>query len=115
MVDVYSKCGIDEGYIDWLAGFVSARGSDDYCDYSDFEDSWCGWQTYEEGWGACEGDEDFEDWEYDYEEKIWYLYEDGNVYFYDDETDMLLFYDDFEDEVYYYDEDDDEWYVLEDE
>ena len=115
LVEVYSGCGIDQTYIDWLKGFVSARGSDEYCDYSAFEDSWCGWQTYEEGWGACEGEEDFEDWEYDYEEKIWYLYEDGNVYFYDDETDMFFFYDDFEDEIYYYDEDDDEWYVLEDE
>lgn len=62
------------------------NGSDDYCDYSEFEDSWCGWGTYEEGWASCPRDEDSEDWEYDYEEKIWYLIEDGNVYFYDDEA-----------------------------
>lgn len=114
LVSVYSKCGFDEKYIDWLEKFVSAEGTDDYYDYSGFEDSWCGWQTYEEGWGSCEPDEDFEDWEYDYEEKLWYLYEDGNVFLYDDESDTMFFYDDYEDELYYYDEDDDDWYVVED-
>ena len=110
MVSVYSKCGFDEKYIDWLEGFVSAKGCGDYCDYSGFEDSWCGWQTYEEGWGSGDKDEDSEDWEYDYEEKIWYLYEDGSVYLYDDESDMMFFYDEYEDRIYYYDEEDDEWY-----
>lgn len=113
LVDVYSKCGFDKAYIDWLEGFVSASGSNDYCDYSGFEDSWCGWGTYEEGWSSCDRDEDFEDWEYDYEEKVWYLVEDGNIYLYDDETDMMFFYDEFEDEVYYYDEEDDDWYIME--
>ena len=113
LVSVYSKCGFDEEYIDWLERFVSAEGTDDYCDYSGFEDSWCGWQTYEEGWESCETYEDSEDWEYDYEENIWYLYEDGNVYLYDDESDMMFFYDEYEDELYYYDEEDDDWYVAE--
>ncbi len=113
LVDVYSKCGFDEKYIGWLEGFVSARGSDDYCDYSEFEDSWNGWGAYEEGWSSCPRDEDSEDWEYDYEEKMWYLIEDGNVYFYDDETDMMFVYDEYEDEVYYYDEEDDDWYLME--
>lgn len=112
LVSVYSKCGFDEKYIDWLEGFVGAEGIDDYYDYSGFEDSWCGWQTYEEGWGSYEPDEDFEDWEYDYEEELWYLYEDGNVYLYDDESEMMFFYDEYEDEVYYYDEEDDDWYVF---
>ena len=110
LVSVYSKCGFDEKYIDWLEGFVSAEGTDAYCDYSGFEDSWCGWQTYEEGWGSCDPDEDSEDWEYDYEEKLWYLYEDGNVYLYDDESDIMFFYDEYEDQLYYYDEEDDDWY-----
>ena len=114
LVDVYSKCGFDEKYIDWLEGFVSADGIGDYCDYSGFEDSWCGWQTYEDGWDSCEPGEDSEDWEYDYEEKLWYLYEDGNVYLYDDESDVFFFYDEYEDRLYYYDEEDDDWYVVED-
>lgn len=113
LVSVYSKCGFDKKYIDWLERFVSARGSNDYCDYSEFEDSWCGWGTYEQGWGSCDTGEDSEDWEYDYEEKIWYLYEDGNVYLYDDESDILFFYDEYEDMLYYYDEDDDDWYIAE--
>ncbi len=114
LVSVYSKCGFDEKYIDWLEGFVSAEGTGDYCDYSGFEDSWCGWQTYEEGWGSGDAYEDSEDWEYDYEDKIWYLYEDGNIFLYDDESDIMFFYDEYEDELYYYDEEDDDWYVAED-
>ena len=113
LVKVYSKCGFDEKYINWLEGFVSAAGSEDYYDYSSFEDSWCGWQTYEQGWESCDPYEDSEDWEYDYEEKIWYHYEDGNVYLYDDETDIMFFYDEYEDALYYYDEEDDEWYLAE--
>ena len=113
LVNVYSKCGFDEKYIDWLEGFVSAEGINDYCDYSSFEDSWCGWQTYEEGWGSCEPSEAPEDWEYDYEEKLWYFYEDGNAYLYDDESDMLFFYDEYDDELYLFDEEDDHWYVVE--
>ncbi len=111
--DVYSKCGIDKKYINWLEGFVNASGRDDYCDYSEFEDSWCGWGTYEEGWSSCARDEDSEEWEYDYDEKIWYLCEGGNMYLYDDESDMMFFYDEDEDEVYYYDDEDDEWYIVE--
>ena len=115
LVDVYSKCGFDGEYIDWLEGFVSARGSDDYCDYSGFEDSWCGWGSYDGGWSSCPTDEDFEDWEYDYEEEMWYLVEDGNIYLYDDEEDMLFLYDEYEDAIYYYDEEADDWYIVDDE
>ncbi len=114
LVSVYSKCGFDKEYIDWLGGFVSASGSDDYCDYSDFEESWCGWGTYGGGWETCDRDEDSEDWEYDYEEEIWYLVEDGNIYLYDDETDTMFFYDEYEDAVYYYDEEADDWFLTED-
>ena len=115
LVSVYSKCGFDKKYIEWLERFVSAEGADDYCDYSGFEDSWSGWGTYEEGWGSCETGEDSEDWEYDYEEKLWYLYEGGNAYLYDDESGMMFYYDEYEDEMYYYDEQDDNWYPVEDE
>ena len=113
LVSVYTKCGFDKKYIDWLEGFVSAEGINDYCDYSGFEDSWCGWQTYEEGWESCDSDEDFDDWEYDYEDELWYLYEDGNVYLYDDESDTLLFYDQYEDVFYCYDEESDDWIMFE--
>ncbi len=113
LADVYTKCGIDKSYIRWLAGFVDAIGSDDYCDYSEFEDSWSGWGTYEEGWNGCETGVDSEEWEYDYEEKLWYYIEDGELYLYDDETDTLMFYDQDADEFYYYDEEDDNWYIME--
>ncbi len=110
---VYSRCGFDSGYIDWLKNFVDAEGSGSYYDYSEFEDSWGGWECYEEGWGSCGGEEASGDWEYDYEEELWYLYEDGGVYLYDDETGETYFYDEESDEYYYYDEYDDEWYIAE--
>ncbi|MCR4990863.1 MAG: hypothetical protein K6A38_08380 [Lachnospiraceae bacterium] len=111
---IYSNCGIDSDYIKWLKQFVSADGSDNYYDYDEFEESWDGWEEYEEGWASCETDEDFEDWEYDYEEDIWYCYEDGYIYLYDEESELLFIYDEEYDELYYYDEDDDEWYLVED-
>ena len=112
---VYSNCGFDSGYVKWLKKFVNAAGSDDYYDYDEFEETWGGWEEYEEGWQCCDEDEDFEDWEYDYEDDIWYYYEDGFIYLYDEESDLLFIYDEEYDELYYYDEDDDDWYLVEDE
>ena len=110
--EIYLNCGIDKEYVDWLEKFVDAPGSENYNDYSDFEESWGGWESYEEGYESCDpGDTD--DWTYDYEEEIWYLYEDDVLYLYDDETETMFYYDEYEDEMYYYDEDDDEWYPAE--
>lgn len=111
LAEIYTKCGIDANYITWLENFVDASGITPY-DYSEFEDSWSGWSTYEEGWDSPDRDEELDDWEYDYEEEIWYLYEDGITYLYDEDSDMMYCYDEDEDETYYYDEDDDEWYVM---
>ena len=111
---IYSNCGLDSDYIKWLKNFVNADGSDSYYDYDEFEETWGGWEEYEEGWASCDEDEDFEDWEYDYEDDIWYCYEDGYIYLYDEESELLFVYDEEYDELYYYDEDDDEWYLVED-
>ncbi|MCR5746872.1 MAG: hypothetical protein K6G03_04120 [Lachnospiraceae bacterium] len=46
--DIYSKCGFDKEYIDWLGKFVKAQGGDSYQDYEDFEQNWGGWASYEE-------------------------------------------------------------------
>ncbi len=110
---VYSKCGFDREYIDWLKNFVDAEGSGSHYDYSGFEDSWGGWGSYEEGWGSCGEEWDFEDWEYDYEEEIWYIYEDGIIYLYDEETDTIFCYNEDDDEMLYYDEEADDWYPAE--
>ena len=136
---VYGNLGFDAEYIEWLGNFVDAEGAS--YDYSDFSDTWGGWGAYEEEYGCdlsgCgtgsgglasqiagnlggsydEEDEyldlNSEDWVYDYEDELWYLYDDG-LYLYDDETDTMMYYDEYEDYFYYYDEADEEWYLIED-
>ncbi|MBR5116343.1 MAG: hypothetical protein IK096_04690 [Lachnospiraceae bacterium] len=134
---VYGELDLDEEYIEWLGKFVSAKGYEDYYDYGGFEDSWGGWGPYESQYGcnisggSCEygydydtgdyyGCEDYEpdgfcdDWIYDCEEDIWYLYDDDTLYLYDEESDTLCYYDEEEDEIYYYDEDEDDWCLMDD-
>ncbi len=130
---VYKGIGLDKEYIEWLGGFVS-EDSDDFFDFSFFDDLWGGWGDYEDeygcntsGDGSCEyaydydtgdyygyEDEQSDDWIYDYEEEIWYLYEDDVLYLYDEETDTMCYYDEEEDQIYYYDETDDDWHLMED-
>ena len=79
---------------------------------------WYDWDDpgYGGGYGSEYDDEsDYcDDWIYDYELELWYIYDDGILYLYDDETDTTYYYDEDEDEIYYYDEEDDEWYLCED-
>ena len=131
MQEVFTDIGLDKEYIDWLGSFVSSDGYSDYYDYGGFEDSWSGWGAYESEYGcnlsngSCEygysyesggayGEDNYcDDWIYDSEEEIWYLYEGGTLYLYDDESNTLFYYDEYEDKVYYYDEGRDDWYVAE--
>lgn len=121
LYDVYTRCGFDSNYIAWLENFVSAVGYESYYDYDDFENSWDGWSSYGSGWqdegdyyGYDDGDYAEEDWVYDYEEQIWYMYEGDNVYLYDDEENVMYFYDTEADIMYYYDDVTEEWYETED-
>ena len=108
---IYSSCGFDNNYVEWLENCVSAEGKNTYNDYGEFEDSWSGWSC--NAW-SCSGsgdssegvtqEEDNDGWTYDYEEGMWYLYEDGTLYFYDDETETSYYYDESCDCVYAYDE-----------
>ncbi|MBR6328792.1 MAG: hypothetical protein IKR68_04000 [Lachnospiraceae bacterium] len=115
LAGVYGKCGFDDRYVKWLGKFVDATGMDSYNDYSDFEDSWGGWGSYSQGWSGYEDEDEMDDWEYDFDEELWYLYEDGVLYLYDDESDTMFYYDEEYDELYYYDDDDDDWYLYEEE
>jgi hypothetical protein len=131
---VYKDIDFDEEYIEWLARFVSAESSEDYYNYDSFEDSWNGWGAYEDeygcnisGGGSCEYGYDYDsgdyygyqdeweedNWIYDYEEEIWYLYENGTLYLYDDKTETTYYYDEDTDEVFYYDESADDWFLAE--
>lgn len=49
---VYSDIGLDDEYIDWLKGFVSSSGHNDYYDYNVFENNWGGWGDYESEYGC---------------------------------------------------------------
>ena len=130
---VYSDLGIDREYIEWLGGFVSASAYDDYYDFGGFEDSWGGWGSYEDEYGcnisngSCEYGYDYDwddqggyggegycdDWVYDCEEDIWYMYDDDMLYLYDEDEDVMCYYDEENDEVYYYDDDRDDWLLME--
>ena len=129
--EVYTEIGLDKEYIDWLEGFVNSAGSNDYNDYSWFEDIWNGWGDYEDDYGCgsdyCMGDyaydydtgdyygHDYEysdDWIYDYQEDIWYMYEGDTLYMYDEESDTMYYYDEYEDEMYYYDDRSDDWCLM---
>jgi hypothetical protein len=136
LCDVYGQIGFDSEYINWLGKFVSSHGNSNYYDYDDFSDHWSGWGGYEEdyGWNGYGGgygqyswdgwsdwDDDYgcddegyaDDWVYDYESELWYLYEGGTLYLYDDETNTMYYYDEDTDEIYYYDDDTEEWYLTE--
>lgn len=52
---VFSNCGFDEGYIDWLGEFVDAEGSDNYFDYDDWSENWS------DDWFEDDADSDWED------------------------------------------------------
>ena len=124
--NVYKNIGFDDEYIDWLSGFVSSYGYEDYFDFGNFDDNWGGWESYEEEYGSnissggsCEygynyeNDEYDDGWIYDFEEEIWYMYEDNILYLYDDETDTIFYYDEQDDKIYYYDEEIDDWCEVE--
>jgi len=122
--DVFKGISLDNEYIEWLGSFVSSDGYDDYYDYGGFEDDWSGWGSYESDYGFnyssggsgqyfFDGDDYENDWVYDHEEKIWYMYEGDVLYLYDDETNTLFYYDEYEDRYYYYDEDQDDWFEVE--
>ncbi|MCR5179393.1 MAG: hypothetical protein K6C95_10475 [Lachnospiraceae bacterium] len=131
---VYTDLGIDQEYIEWLGGFVSESGYEDYFDFGGFEDNWGGWGAYEDeygcnisGGGSCEYGYDYsqddeygldedgycDDWIYDCEEDIWYMYDDDTLYLYDEEEDVMCYYDEESDVIYYYDEDRDDWLEME--
>ena len=123
---VYKDIGFDDEYVDWLSGFVSSYGYEDYFDFGNFDDNWGGWESYEEEYGSnissggsCEYGYDYENdeyddgWIYDFEEEIWYMYEDDILYLYDDETDTIFYYDEQDDKIYYYDDEIDDWCEVE--
>lgn len=143
LMDSYGTLGFDEDYLEWLGRFVDSSADDhyDYSDFEDSWNGWADYeQDYGCSGGSCANSwfydndgsysesfsdssfsdyydysdgESNDDWLYDYENELWYTYEDGYLYMYDDTEDILMLYDESDDSYYYYDEDDDEWYDLE--
>lgn len=44
--DVFLNSGFDEEYVTWLGQFVTADGSDNYYDYSEWDTLWQGWTSF---------------------------------------------------------------------
>ncbi|WP_036610291.1 clostripain-related cysteine peptidase [Oribacterium sp. P6A1] len=80
------------------SGYNSYYDYGSYCDSNSYYDSSC-----------YNNDGCYDDWIYDYEEEIWYCYDDGYLYLYDDETDTMFYYDEESDSIYSYDEYRDSW------
>ena len=110
--EIFTACGLDGNYIEWLEKFVSAQGSENYYDYNDWDSSWhgwgdwyddCGWDDdsssmlYDDDYFGSDWYEDF-DWTEDYD---WYdLFswfagpEYGDDWYYGDDSDDAGWYDD---------------------
>lgn len=117
LVDVFTKAGFDNEYIEFLADFVGVE-SDEYFDWNDygfdgwFEDSDCydcyDWQDYD--WDSyCDDDYCWDTYDYDYD---WSWYYD-DVQYYDDYDNCYegCYDDDWDDDDWDDDDwDDDDWF-----
>ena len=105
---IFTNSGFDTNYIAWLEKFVTASGSGNYYDYSDWEDDWEGWDDYSDDydwndWDYFGGDDNYwDDW------NIWGSFGCDDYSCYDDDyysdDDYYGCYDDYyyDDDGYYY-------------
>lgn len=108
---IFTNSGFDTNYIAWLEKFVTASGSGNYYDYSDWEDDWEGWDDYSDDydwsdWDYFEDDDNYwDDW------NIWGSFGCDDYSCYDDDyysdDDYYGCYDDYcyDDDGYYYGDD----------
>ena len=58
LVTVFTNCGFDEDYINWLGNFIGVASSSysDYYSFGDFDQNWNGWGSYDDSydWGSWE-------------------------------------------------------------
>ncbi|MBR6909846.1 MAG: hypothetical protein IKN35_06135 [Lachnospiraceae bacterium] len=105
---IFTNSGFDADYVAWLEKFVTASGSGNYYDYSDWEDDWEGWDDYSD-------DYDWNDWDYFGDDdnywddwNIWGSFGCDDYSCYDDDyysdDDYYGCYDDYcyDDDGYYY-------------
>ena len=45
---IFTNCGFDSEYIEWLGSFVSASGSSSYYSYDSWDSLWDSWDSYED-------------------------------------------------------------------
>ena len=61
---VFTDCGFDSEYIEWLGKFVDASGQNSYEDFNEFEQDWDGWSGYDDDFNWDEWDlQDENGWE----------------------------------------------------
>lgn len=135
---IFTNCGFDEDYIQWLSGFTSANGIGSYYDYGTWDDVWGGWDSYYDdydwnSWDYYDDDSYWDDdsqgwWDWDYLNywlEDWWNYDDYDYHYdgyCDDEywDDYGYWYDDYWDS--YWEEEDswddwnywDDWYYYDD-
>ncbi len=90
LATIFTNCGFDSTYVEWLSAFVEVDSSD-YYSYEDEWDDWFGWDDYEDDYDWLEwednwSDEDMFGWEdiYTYWETEMYDDMDGWVDIWDD-------------------------------
>ncbi len=107
---IFTNCGFDSTYVEWLGNFtsVSCSSSSDYYDYDDEWDDWDGWDDYDDDYDwsdyDCDDCDDYgwSDWDSDdYWSDSWF----------DDWIDSWFGDDDYwdDDDSWYDDDDWDDW------
>ncbi len=91
---IFSNCGFDSTYVEWLSGFTSAESSS-YYSYDDEWEDWLGWDDYED-------DYDWDDWDSDWDDLNLFGWIDWDDWFDSDD-------DWYEDDWFEYDWDEDDW------
>ena len=119
METVFKNIGLDSTYVAWLQKFVSASGSSDYYDYSDYYDDWGGWDDYyndEDGYYYYDYNGDtFDDYSYFFDDDYDQGYENYDYDWYDEDWENWFdeWFGDWYGEDYYSDysdpEPDDDW------
>ena len=57
--DVFTDCGFDSEYIEWLSKFAASSNSSSFYNYDSWDSGWGGWDDYED-------DYDWDDWDHGY-------------------------------------------------
>lgn len=109
---VFSNCGFDSAYINWLNNFVSSSNYNSFYNYDSWDDEWSGWDNYEDdynwdNWGFDWGsnwDDEYYDYYYGHEHDDYGYGYNHDDYYDDDYSDWFGWSDDDWYDDYYEDD-----------